>query len=285
MALQSYDAILSALAAGNGQDVLFMKTSPAVQAAGAFYSSWAHTGIPAAGGWAGAGGSTTATLVSCDSATAGAIPLVSPTTASNTNPHITTAGVVANASVAGTLMLVDRIADTGALTTASGGTCTLTMPGGGWMRNTDGIGVMAFIESLGGVPNASSVVSLSYTNTDSTAGRVSGSTTTAAASYRAFGTTGQFLSLQGSDKGIKSIESLSVTTTAALNIALVVCKPILMIPCITTGYYTERDMVIQTPRLPKLPVVSDKTSCLQWIYLAGGAVTPTITGSISTVTG
>jgi len=282
----SYDAIINALTiSGTGQEVLFSKTAPAAQVAGAFHTSWAYTGIPTAGGWAGAGGGAAATLVTCDSATVGALSVVSPTTASGTNPYIVAAGAMPTANVVGTLMLIDRLADTGPLTTASGGTCTITMPGGGWARYTDGVGVMAFVESLTGVPTATAVVTLNYTNPAATAGRISSGATVAAGAHRAFGSSGPYLALQGTDAGIKSIESLSLTTAAALNIAVVVCKPLLMLPCVSAYYYTERDLVIQTPKLPKLQVAADKTACLQWIFFTGGTTTPTVVGSVSTVTG
>lgn len=282
----SYDSIINAISTlGKGQEVLFSKTAPAAQVAGAFHTSWAYTGIPAAGSWAGAGGSTTATLVTCDSTTAGAIPLVSPTTASGENPYVITASVMPTTSVAGTLILVDRIADTGALTTTAGGTCTLTMPGGGWARSTSGVGVMASVESLTGTPTAGTVVTMTYTNTASVGSRVSGSATSVAGTHRVVGTSGPFINLQSGDLGIKSIESLSITTATALNIALVVYKPVLMIPCVTANYYAERDMVIQTPKLPKLDVAADKTACLQWVFLTNASTTPIIVGSVSTVTG
>lgn len=283
--LTSYDAILNALAAGMGQEIFFSKTAPAAQVAGAFHTSWAYTGVPTAGAWLGAGGAAAATLVTADSNSLGALPLVSPTTASATNPAIIAAGALPSTSVLGTLMLVDRLADTGALTTTAGGTCTLTMPSGGWARNTNGIGVMAFVESLTGVPSAGTVVALNYTNTDATTGRISSGATSVAGAHRAVGSSGPFMGLQGTDRGIKSIESLSITSVTALNIAVVVCKPLLMLPCVTANYYTERDCVIQTPKLPVLGVAADKTACLQWLFFAGAATTPVITGSVATVTG
>lgn len=282
----SYDAIINSLTVGgSGQEVFFSKTAPAAQVLGAFHTSWAYTGVPSAGTWAGSGGSTAATLVSCDNTTVGALSIVSPTTVSNTNPYIVAAGAVPSTTVLGTLMLIDRLADTGALTTSAGGTCTLTMPGGGWARNTDGVGVMAYVESLTSVASAASVLTLGYTNPGATSSRVSASATTVSGAHRIIGSSGPYFSLQGSDSGIKSIESISVTGVSALNIAVVVCKPIFMLPCVTANYYTERDFVIQTPKLPKLNVAADKTACLQWIFFAGAATTPVIMGSVSTVTG
>jgi len=281
--ITSYDQILSLLDAGEGQEVFFSKQSPSIQTSGAFHTSWAHTGITAAGAWQGAGGAAAATLVSASNVTPGAIPLVSPTTVSGKNPRLLTVGAMSNTSVAGTVMLIDRIADTGALTTGAGGTCTLTMPVGGWPRHTNGVGVMAFLESLGGAPSAGTVATLSYTNTAAVAGRVSSSATTTATTHSVFGSVGAFIALQGSDNGVRWIESGTIAGVAALNVALVVCRPILMIPCVTANVYIERDLVIQTPKIPKLPVAADTTSCLQWIYFAGAATTPTLTGSVSAV--
>lgn len=292
MALTSYDGILAALAAGNGQEVFYSKTFPITTAAAVHYSSWLFGGMTAAGTLAGAGGTTAATLVTCNSNTIGAIPIVSPTTASALNPYITTVGAMPSLSMAGTMILIDRLADSGVLTTGIGATCTLTMPGGGWARYTDGIGVMAFMESQAANPTATAVVAMSYTNPAATAGRIPSPATLTAVAYKCFGsganapTATPFFTLQGNDSGMKSIESLSLTVAAAANVALVVCKPLLMIPCTTAMYYTERDMVIQTPKLPKLQVLADATACLQWIFVPNAAVaTPTIMGSVSTVTG
>lgn len=282
----SYDAIVNALSvSGKGQEVFFSKTAPVAQVTGAFHTSWAYTGIPTAGTWLGPGGATGFNMVAANSNSVGAMTLVSPTTVSGENPYLLTAGALASTAVLGTLMLVDRLADTGALTTAAGGTCTFSSSLA-WPRYADGLGVMAFIESLTATPASGSVVTLNYTNTDSTAGRITSGATSVAATHRVIGSSsGPFFALQGTDKGIKTIESLSVGTTTASNIALVVCKPLLMLPCTTANYYTERDLVIQTPKLPKLQVSSDATACLQWIFFAGAATTPVLTGSVAMVTG
>lgn len=282
----SYDAIINALTVSNtGQEIFFSKTAPAAQVAGAFHTSWAYTGVPTAGIFLGAGGAAAATFVSADNTSLGALPVVSPTSASATNPYIIAAGALPSTGVAGSLMLIDRLADTGTLTTAAGGTCTFTMPGGGWARYTDGAGVKATIESLTGTPTAGGSVTLSYTNTASTAGRITSAAITVAGTHRMVGSSGPEFGLQGSDVGIKSIESMTITTQAAANLAITVYKPLLILPCVTANFYTERDCVIQTPKLPKLLVAADKTACLQWVFFANAATTPTLTGSVSFVTG
>lgn len=293
MAFNSYDAILAAISAGNSQEVLYGKNFPVNTVAGVIYSSWLFGGQTSAGTLAGAGGTTAATLVTCDSSTTGAIPILSPTSASATNPYLVSAGSMPSLSMGGTMMLIDRLADSGPLTTAAGATCTLTMPGGGWARYNDGVGVMAFLESQAAAPTAGAVVSGSYTNTASASGRVPGTCTLTAVAYKAHGsganspTGSPFLSLQGTDRGIKTIESVSLTTQPAANVALVICKPLLILPCTTAVYYTERDLVIQTPKLPKLGVsAANNSACLQWLFLPNAVVTtPTIIGSVTAVTG
>lgn len=288
----SYDSIINALSVLNtGQEVFFQRTLPAAHVAGQFFTSWANTGVPVAGGWVGTGAGTP-TMANVDSSTPGAIPLVSPTYASGTNPYIVTAGIMQAAGatgMAGTLMLVDRLADTGSLTTAIG-TGAVTMPGGGWSRYNDGAGVMAFVEALTGVPTTGIIVQLSkYTNQAGTANRVSGlSTATAATLHRLYGTAGPFINLASGDTGISSIQEITISGANALNCAVVVCKPLFFVPCVTTGYYTERDLVIQTSKLPKLQVTSnDKTACLQWIFIPNAATTSgaVFVGTVSTVTG
>jgi len=281
----SYDSILAALEAGKGQEIYSTKVAPAAQAAGAYYSTWAYTGDPGAGSWQGTGGASAATMGVCYNTTTGALPLVSPTTASGENLRLLTAGIMSSTSIAGTAVLIDRIADTGPLATTAGGSCSITMPVGGWPRYTNGVGVVAFVESLAAVPTSGTAVTLNYTNTNSVSGRVSSTVTVAAASHRVFGNPGPFISPQAGDTGIKSIESISIATASALNIAVVVCKPLFVMPLTTAFYYTERDLVIQTPKLPRLPVSADSTSCLQWIIYSNAATTPVITSTISAVAG
>lgn len=292
---QSYDGILAALSAGMGQEMFFQKSLPAAHVAGNFYTSWAYPGTPAVGAWAGAGGAAAATLVTTNSATPGALTLASPTSVSATNPYILSAGVVQAVgaqTIAGTLMLIDRLADTGPLTTTFGGSCSLTMPVATslWARYPDGVGVQAFVESLETtIPTVSTTIALTYTNTAGTGSRTSGSTTIAATKSLVKGTSGPFLSLASGDLGIKTIESIQVgaVTPAANSIALVVCKPLLILPCTTTGYYVERDLVIQTPKLPKLQVAADASACLQWIFFPNAATTSgaVFMGSVATVIG
>lgn len=292
MPFNSYDSILAALSAGQGQDILFAKTLPAAQAAGLFYSSWAHVGFPAAAAaYQGNGGTTTAGFAQLNNVSVGAMPLVSPSSASGQNPYLLSVGSMCAAAqgMNGSMLLVDRLAETGLLSGASGNTCTLNNPVvSAWNRYSNGVGVMAFVESAFGAPATTASLQLTYTSPNNGSGRVTPAVAaTAAVQHRIFGTSGPFFGLQGNDNGILSVESIALTVAAASNIALVICKPLLIIPCTAAYYYTERDTVIQTPKLPKLPVNADSSSCLQWIFLPGAATSSgaILSGQLSLVTG
>lgn len=290
----SYDSILNALSVLNkGQEVMFSKVAPTAQVVNNFHTSWAYTGFPGVGGWVGSGGVGAATMVSCNNLTTGAMQISSPTTASATNPYLLTAGAMSTTTMNGVLVLIDRLADTGILTTTSGGTCTITMPTGGvWERYPDGAGVQATVEVLSGTPSSGSTITLaSYTNSAGTTTRASSASaaTTTTPLHRMYGTgSAMNIALQGQDLGIRSIQTLSMAGATGANLALVVYKPLLILPVTTAYFYTERDLVIQTPKLPKLQVSAqtvDTSACLQWVFYPGAATTPTYTGSLSFVVG
>ena len=307
----SYDAIINAMTvSGDGQEAYFAKTAPVAMAANQYYSGWSFSGSPAVGAWAGStspGNSTTNLYPGyCDSSTSGSIPLVSPTTASAKSLFIVSANQTQNSTVAmgGTMILVDRLADTGVITTTTGNSATinagnlpLTVFGAsvaGWPRYSNGLGVQLFLESLNTLTTVAGGFIVTYTSATTTdvvgtGSRVTTSCSTAVSNTRSWGgtgTTSPFLQLQGSDKGVQSVQSIAVTTAAtAPNIALVACKPLLMLPCINIGYTVERDCVMQTPKLPKLEVYTDKSACLQWLFFSNAASTPTVFGTVTMVAG
>lgn len=180
--------------------------------------------------------------------------------------------------------LANAIADTGIDITSTGsGTHTLTiqMP-----RATSGVGCEAcFVVQTaptGGGPNLSAS---SYTNTAGTAGRAfQGSPTCGAAadayatriihSGNASGRYGPFLPRQGSDTGIASIESFTLSGGTAYTgsgvLALCVVKPLGVDLCLpATGVFSERDLKNQLPSLPRV----EDGACLAWMLFGTGATT------------
>lgn len=178
--------------------------------------------------------------------------------------------------------LADAIANTAiAFTDAGTGTHTMTIQ----MRSTDGVGCEAFFVSqtaptLGG-PN---LTASSYTSTNNGAGRAFQGVNNMGAAADAYATRvlnsgiaaqryGAFLPRQGSDTGIKSIESFTWSGGTAYGgtpvVALCIAKPLIDLTIPITGMWSERDLVNQLPSLPKV----DDGACLVWMLQATGATT------------
>lgn len=152
-------------------------------------------------------------------------------------------------------------------------------------RYTSGLGLQAFIVALG--PGVGvGTYSLSYTNSDGTPGRTSSGTVvlpTAAGFVLSTGggaanRIGPFLGLEGTDKGIRSIESFTWSVAPGGIAALVLCKPL------ASFLYAEIGTYAETTFHPRMPAVADG-ACLQLLRHQTGA-TPaarTFGGLLTTV--
>lgn len=306
MAFNSYDQIIAAMSAGLGYEVPFNKTPTFTAAAGVPNNLWWSGGMPSAGGYSGgtngvngATGTNSATnayMGNCDNLTGGAIDLTSvPTAASGTNPYVLGFGAASNVTLAGTLVLVDRMADSGQLTTALSGTTTIAPPSGSvWKRSADGKGVMMWLESSGTAPAGASTFTIGYTGVKEDGTTSSGTTATitlAATQHRVFtGTVAPYISLAAGHVGVSPTANITintVATSAISNVSLVVGRILAILPVSSAYQYVERDMVLQTPRMPKLPVSSDdRSACLEILLVPGAAVSPTsVYGSVPIVVG
>lgn len=157
---------------------------------------------------------------------------------------------------------------------------TVTLP-----RFEDGVGVRAFITALGpGV--ATGTYALSYTNQDGTAGRTSTGTVvlpTAAGFVLTTGggasnRIGPFIPLEGTDRGIRSVESFTWTAAPGGISALVLCKPVASFLYAEIGTYAETNF---WPRFPRI----EDGACLQLLRHQTGA-TPngrTFNGLLTTI--
>jgi len=276
----SYDGILAANVNGR-QKQFYSKILPAAHVAQKYHTSWACTGYPGAGGWQ-TGASATPVTTNVDSNTAGAFPLISPTSASGQKPHLLAFGAgqdTGATAMAGHILLVDRLADLGSIATVIG-TGAVTFPGG-LARYADGEGVMASVEILSSTPSLSTVQISKYTNQDGTTNRVGAvsDTLTATPLHRWVGSGGSmFLGLAAGDRGIRSIEEITIGAVNAANFSIVLYKIISKIPCSVVGGWVERDFAIQIADLPPFPVnASNYSSCLQWVFLPNAA---TASGSV-----
>lgn len=140
----------------------------------------------------------------------------------------------------------------------------------------EGLKVMAVITN----PKASSgaTFNFSYTNSDGTSGRTSQTVTTGAAtvfgslvncSTATAGASQHFIGLQGTDKGVRSIESFTMVSGTDVGLlALVLVKPIAEI---TIREITAPVEVDYLKDMPSLPVINDN-ACLNFICCPNGSL-------------
>ena len=179
------------------------------------------------------------------------------------------------------LMLVDLLGfyRVSSVTTITAQTLnnTVTLP-----RYTDGAGVQAFMWNTNttAMGAATPNLSINYTNSAGTAGRATPATLpigkTAAANWLIlYSGTGAgkywpFMPLQSGDAGIRSIQSVTISTSyVSGEFSIGLCKPLLTLPLTTIGVASERDLMNQVPSLPQ---VQDGANLVWMIY--DGAATP-----------
>jgi hypothetical protein len=183
-----------------------------------------------------------------------------------------------------TLLLVDLLGcyaridhnTASALTLAN----TLTLP-----RYTDGAGVMAYsVIAPSTVGANANNITMSYTNQTPTAGRNFPQTVAATVSAvnshihhsgTAANNIGPFLPLQGSDTGVRSVQTWQQSAaggSATTFSNLVLCKPIMELQLTTQFLLSERDLFNQFPSLPMIQENAATTgACLGFLAYAGAA--------------
>jgi hypothetical protein len=164
-------------------------------------------------------------------------------------------------------------------------------------RYTTGAGLRCFMVGTArtGTPTGTPVMTMSYTNQGGTAGRALGATVSFTAGAANVPTPGKithsgvaannhapFLPLASGDTGIRSVQSVTMTTNyggaTTITGALVLAKPLVSIPIVTLGVAGERNTIFQIPS----SVVIPDGACLSWIYFAGAntAASTSIMGHI-----
>lgn len=149
-------------------------------------------------------------------------------------------------------------------------------------RYADGFGVQimaiqVFSQSGVGSPK----FQVQYTNSDGTAGRLTelvscntltipGNVITTHAVQPAgyCHSASPFIPLQRGDRGVRSIQSVIWQTPDVGLVALVLCKPLAVMPVTTVGVACERDFLNQIPSLPRIY----DGAALHWLLYAGAAV-------------
>jgi hypothetical protein len=252
MSISTIDDIAAGLAVGQFRWILKNITVP--KAIGSYQSSWLGVGFPGAGSippayTAGAG-------YTCDKSTPGAIPY--------TNAAIKNflAKWFATSTIAGTLMLVDRLWSCSGMGYANA-TYTVTSPGSLPARITDnGLGCQAWVEQFVAAGAASGTLTLNYKNpaNGDEAGIIP-----AVVSAPLIGQM-QPIPLAVGATGIRSIvNAINSATWTSGSWGLTIVKPIAAISIPLAGIGNTLDWA--TLGLPDIP----NDACLQFIWQGGAA--------------
>lgn len=266
----SYNDIINALTTNaRGQRLNFQKTSVTTVAATP-YSMWGNGGMPAAGVFG-----TALTGVVRTSADVGAIPYANPTL--GRFMYLLRYGMGSTAAI-GTLLLYDRLVDypfNGTVTGAqnfNGGT-GIAPPSRDVNAAALGAGVLMFMENdVTGAATAATgpTETITYTNDAGTAARSTGAITlrgAIATSGVIFNNAspGIWFPLQSGDFGVRSIQSHNISATITTTKAtIVLARPLAFLPMLNASSYVERDLVLQTPSLPR---IMDST-CFAFLLIA-----------------
>lgn len=203
MAITTLDGVI----AGQQPPVLISKAVTATLVAGRPASLWSLGGSPGPGSF-----DTTlngVTLSSTSSQVAGQIRHVDPVSG---NAYLSR--LQAQATQAGTLLLLDRLWHNGGYTITSAtaqNSTTPTWPARDIAGSTNGDGVLLALEVSAAAGAAAPTITVSYTNQAGTAGRT-GTNILATANSPAIGAT-YFIGLQAGDTGVRSVQSLTLSVS------------------------------------------------------------------------
>ncbi len=244
----NYDAIINALTVNlKGQYAEWWKASFTI-VSGVFSSFWNGTGFPAAGTFG-----TALTARAIDRTSQGATSFVNPTSPAQLFATYASGG---GGNTTGTILFYDRLAEYPINGTVLSGTFTsVALPARDQDGTTAGRGVFLFVENPNATTMAAVNLTINYTNSAGTAGRVMPAFTTAAAiQHRLANPVQPFQTMFSTDEGIRSIQSYTLGASAlSTQINLVLARPLFSIPIASSGNVVmERDLVLQRPSLPRL---------------------------------
>lgn len=293
MGFSSLDDLVSELTAGKKWRADFNKTvANGAYVAGAWYDLSILSGSPVANTYTG-----TALNAQVPDETTG-WGIYHGGNVSTDTKHLLKAVATGNTATVspGTLLLVDTLLYYPGISTTSASVQNM-VNGSSLSRYTNGNGNRAYmVHTVASGANTPSVA-MSYTRqttggTDT--GRALGATTAFVASVgigrfphsgTAANNRGPFLPLQSGDTGIKSIQSVTITTPHATTgtMAAVICQPLVEIPLTTANVPVIVDFLSAVPSLPQIV----DGACLNLLYQPAGAAAngSIISGSLEFVWG
>lgn len=267
MPLASMDALVAAIIPS---PTLFGKDAGTAEAVGIMHTPWYGAGITGAG--AAPTGGLNGALISATAA--GRIPI--PATVSGETSYLARLSMQHTGNI-GSALLIDRQWGNVPVVTTTGAQAITspTWPARDASASTSGVGVYLALEASVVTGNAGAITNttVSYTNSDGTAGR-----TATLASWPITGVAGTFVpfSLQAGDVGVRSVQSITLGTSYISGaIHLVAFRIVTDIGMPTANVLAERPFTSLG-----LPAVWD-SSVLQLVYMptstAPGAVVGTLT--------
>lgn len=277
MGFSSLDDLVNELTAGKRWRADFNKTiSNGAFAAGAWYDLSILSGSPVANTYTG-----TALNAQVPDETTG-WGIYHGGNVSGDTKHLLKAVAYANTATTapGTLLLTDTLLYYPGISSTSGSLQTL-INGSALSRYTNGHGNRMYLVHTTASGANTPTVAMSYTRqttggTDT--GRALGATTAFVASVgigrfphsgTAANNRGPFLPLQSTDTGVKSVETITVTTPHASTgtMCLVICQPLAEIPLTTANVPVIMDFLSAVPSLPRIV----DGACLNLLYQPAGA--------------
>lgn len=260
-------------ASGTPENVFYHKTSriagvtaPSI-VQGRWASMWQYDGQPAGGVVPGA-------VVVPTAATVGALlPFTNP--GGGRDKWLTQAW--ASSLNTGTLLLYDRLLHVGGLS----GTVTAPQTVGGTLtRAVSGVGNIAFAEVYTQIGATATTVTMSYSNTVPTSGRISTAVTFGGTNFRE-ATRAIMLPLQAGDTGVSAIASVTVlaSTAVAGNFGVTIGRPLAYMPCSIGGLAGWRDFTTGLPGIPRL----EANSCLGLLWMSTTTAPTELFGGLSSV--
>lgn len=259
---------------GLTEKITWRKNLNSTYSAGSWNDLSSMAGVPVGNSWAG----TALTWTPCDETSGNGTDIFGMRHGGNVLPrtkHILSSSTMGTAAAC-MLMLVDMQGYYPGINMNTASSQTLS--GSPTLRYASGAGVNAYLVVTSSPGLTAHNVTINYVNQDGTSGRSTPFTVActpgaAVTNITHAGNTankyGPFLPLQSGDFGIRSVSSIQLSAASGSgSAALVLAKPLLSVPFLSTNYDTERDFVNQVCSLPQ---VKDG-ACLTWIILAGSTL-------------
>ena len=280
VALTKFDDIIAAWGSQRGQLLHFEKTLSIASTARQWQSLWPATGIPEAGGNTASGKANGRVLTK---STTGALPFTNAPNGLKT--YVTGTDVFSNTTALsnGMLLLVDRISDCQiAHNEATGAFTGLDATSRLGPTSGNGDGCMIFLEVTNTFSAASNNLIFTYTNQVGTGSRTSATVATTASMGNARSAVlgSLWVPLQAGDTGVRSIESMTLSSgTATGNLNVCLMKPLAAFAIYNNNQLISRDFIFEIPVLPRIR----DNACLSFLFCSVSAAQSMMVGALTTV--